>query len=124
LIAIYVTLSGDDGLEIYRSSGGTTWSNVTPTGLLANYITSWDMQVFDGHLYLAINDYLPDAHPGAILRTSSGKDWENVFVGTKDSLQGNAADKFGDYNGKFISPLFTRTVRSGAAALETQAAGY
>jgi hypothetical protein len=57
------------------------------------------MQVFEDRLYLEANDYWPGAHPGAVLRTANGKDWETVFEGTPDTMLGNQADKLGVYNG-------------------------
>ena len=97
---LFMVVSSFEGALIYRSLDGSSWSNVTPPGLASISVMSWDMQAFDGKLYISVNDDGTGNHPAIILRTANGKDWETVFDGSLADLGGSVADKLGVFNGQ------------------------
>ena len=99
---LYTTVSFfETGAQVFRSADGETWEEASQPGfgIDSKYVVSWDMIVYQGKLYVAVNDFGWNDKPGMIIRSADGLNWEPVLVGDADTLQGNLIDKFGVFNG-------------------------
>jgi len=98
--SLYLAVSDEvNGGQIWRSKNGSNWEPATGLGfgIGPSYSDSWDMTVFKGKLYVATNCYPNQsaACPGVVLRSSNGKDWEQIPLPTGTSL----LDKLGVFDG-------------------------
>ncbi len=89
------------GAQVFRTADGENWEAASQPGfgIDTEYTTSWDMIVYNERLYVAVNDFGVSGKPGIIMRSADGLNWEPVFTGTPETLQGNLIDKFGVFNG-------------------------
>lgn len=73
--------------QIFRSRDGKVWKPASEIGFglgavedqcgMNYYDTAWDMQVFEGQLYMTAYDSC-FTRPGRILRSADGRNWETV----------------------------------------------
>jgi photosystem II stability/assembly factor-like uncharacterized protein len=76
----------DDGLVQLTMDGGTTWKNVTPTGLQECLINAIEISPFDkATAYIATTRYKFNDHTPAIYKTTDyGKTWVKITTGLPD----------------------------------------
>jgi sugar lactone lactonase YvrE len=77
---LYAATANDDtGGEVWRSSNGTSWSQVSSDGFGNTKNTEVvALEVFDGQLYAGVRNH---EQGGQIWRTSDGTSWEQVASG-------------------------------------------
>ncbi len=73
---MYVGITGSDGAEVWRSSGGSDWAKVSAGGFGdSRNVLIEDFAIFNGDLYaIAVNEYTGVQ----IWHTRNGQDWNQV----------------------------------------------
>ena len=99
---LYIAVSDFfDGMRLYRSANGKDWAPANEPGFGFGYESpvSWDMAVYEGKMYVSVNDNTLWDLPGRIMRSADGLNWEMVFE--VDNSPGNAhlPAAFGEFKG-------------------------
>lgn len=99
---LYIAVSDlFDGMRLYRSANGKDWVPANEPGFGFGYESpiSWDMTVYEGKMYVSVNDLDFWGTPGRVVRSADGQNWDMVFEAASDPSKAHLPAAFGEFKG-------------------------